>query len=98
MTSPIDDLGWLMEEPYYLRPQDIAKLTDAQIVGLYGRERDSKTGAPKPVGPDERRKFRTPEEAKEQGLNVLTMLLGSREKALAAMEKAKIKKGSMPVG
>jgi len=97
MTSPIDDLGWLMEEPYYLRPDEIAKLTDLQIIGLYGKPRDEK-GVPKTVGPDEKRKYRTPEEAKEQGLNVLTTLLGSREKAIAAMDKARVKKGSMSVG
>jgi superfamily II DNA helicase RecQ len=48
----VDDLGWLMEEPFVMRPDEVAKLTDAQIMGLWGRPRDEKTGLPKPVGPE----------------------------------------------
>lgn len=91
-------MGWLMEEPYYLRPDEIAKLTDLQIVGLYGKERDAKTGVPKRVGVHDARKYQSPEEAKEFGMGLLTQLMGSREKAEALMAKAKLKKGSTPVG
>lgn len=54
-----------MEDPYYLSIEQIAGLTDAQIIGLYGRPRD-KNGVPKKVGVHGQRNFKTPEELKKE--------------------------------
>lgn len=76
-----------MEEPFGLRAAEIAELTDAQIMGLYGRERDSKTGAPLPVGVETKRKFTTPEEARANFINV-TMAFGkSYEQAVEMWDR-----------
>lgn len=69
-----------MEEPYQLTPAQIAELTDAQIIGLYGRPRDEKTGVPKMVGVDGQRKYLTPEEKKAAALNLLAAFGMSPEK------------------
>ncbi len=84
----------MMEEPYYLRPDEIAKLTDSQIVGLYGRDRDPKTGAPKPVGPEKRRHYSTPEENKERTISILKVFGKTQAEAEAIWEKARMKRGS----
>lgn len=77
-----------MEEPYSLRPADIATLTDAQIIGMFGRPRDEK-GVPKPVGVEERRKYVTPEEGKETFLNLMRMFGKSSAEAEAMWVKKK---------
>lgn len=87
----MDDLGWLMEEPFGMSPDHVAKLTDAQIVGLWGRQRDAKTGVAKPVGPQVRRKFSTPEQAKEQWVSLLQTFGKSQAEAEAAWEKGRSK-------
>lgn len=77
-----------MEEPYGLDPDRIAKLTDAQIVGMYGRERDAKTGRPKPVGVKANRDYRTPEESKAAFVSLVTALGGlTSDQAEAAWAK-----------
>lgn len=75
-----------MEEPYGLKPADIATLTDAQIVGMYGRPRDEKTGVPKPVGVEGGRKFTTPEETKETMMDLVAMF-GGKAKFMGLMQK-----------
>lgn len=81
-----------MEEPFGMRPREIAELTDAQIVGLYGRERDAKTGVPKPVGVQSRRKVVDPAAEKEQFISFLMELAGKTfEEAEAAWDKGRLK-------
>lgn len=79
-----------MEEPYFLTLDQIGKLTDAQIIGIYGRERDDK-GRPKKIGPDRRRKFATPEEAYTAFLNILAAFGKSEDEARTAWEKSRTK-------
>ncbi len=77
-----------MESPYHLTPDQIAGLTESQIVGMYGRPRDPKTGAPKQVGVKPRRDYRTPEESKMFFVELYTKLAGKTvEEAEAAWDK-----------
>lgn len=41
----------LVDEPYCLTMEEVAKLTMRQVVLIYFRDRDRKTGAPKRVDP-----------------------------------------------
>lgn len=77
-----------MLEPYLLKPSQIAELTDAQIIGLYGRERDDK-GMPKPVGPERRREYLTPEDKKANFVNLLRAFGKSEAEAEAVWSKTK---------
>lgn len=80
-----------MEEPYYLKPKEIAELTDSQIVFLYGKPRDEKTGVPKMQGPiDTGRSFVTPEEKRAGSEALLAGIFGSGWKEKLA--KAKVRK------
>jgi hypothetical protein len=79
-----------MEEPYYLTLNQIGKLTDTQIVGLYGRERD-KDGKPKPVGPERPRGYTTPEEAETAFMNMVMAFGYTPDAAKAAWDKSREK-------
>lgn len=78
----------MAEEPYYLKPAEIAELTDAQIVEFYGVPRDAKTGAIKKVGVERKRKYSTPEENRAAFINLLTAFGKTVGEAEAAWDKA----------
>lgn len=80
-----------MEKPFGMRPEEIAKLTDAQIFGLYGRDRDEKTGVAKPVGVEGRRPYKSPEKVKEEYLSLMRAFGASDQAAEQAWEKAQLR-------
>jgi hypothetical protein len=75
-----------MEEPFRLSVDEIAKLTDAQIVGLYGRPRDEK-GVPKRTEVDGQRKYKTRNELKKEFMDGMRAFGMDDEKAEMAWEK-----------
>lgn len=88
----MDDLGWLFLEPYNRTEDQVARMTDAQIVSLYGRERDEKTGAVKPVGVEKKRDYMDPEAAKAEFTHIMRMFGNKSDAEIeAAWERGRTK-------
>ncbi len=76
----------LVDEPYCLSMDEVAKLTMRQVVLIYFRDRDRKTGVPKRIDPTWETEIDEEEEARKQFLAIGTFLGRSIEDLQAEWE------------